>query len=290
MKIFLTGAGGFIGRNIKEQLGVKHDIVSVPHEEVDLYNFEAVREVLKGEKFDAVVHAARAPVGEDNGAMADLLMYAAVSKAAAECGVKKMISYGSGCEFGDDRELTDAAEERFGQFIPRRYPHFSKYLMNFIKEAGLKQHNLRCFGLFGKYEDYGVSFVSNAICRALCDYSIILKQDRVISYLYIDDLVEITDVFLKNDFCRFDYNITSSEKWSLLDIARLVRKISLKDVPINVALPDKQGEYSGSNKRFLSEFFYAFTPMIDAISMLLDWYILNFDMVKREKLLCPTAL
>lgn len=285
MKIFLTGADGFIGRNIKEQLALKHEIAGVTDNEIDLRNFEAVREVLKGQGFDAVIHAAPQ---KENFAIDNLFIYAAISKAAAECGVKKMISYGSGGEYGC-KELIDASEEQFGKSIPRKSGNFSDYLKNFISEAGLVQHNLRCFGLFGKYEDYSEGFISNAICRALCDYSIILKQDRVTSYLYIDDLVEITDIFLKNSFRHCAYNITSSEKWSLLDIARLIRKISLKDVPINVALPDKQAEYSGGNKRFTAEFFYSFTPMIDAVSMLFDWYILNFDMVERERLLSSRA-
>ncbi|MDD4002745.1 MAG: NAD-dependent epimerase/dehydratase family protein [Clostridia bacterium] len=290
MKIFLTGAGGFIGRNIKEQLGSKHQIISYSHKDIDLCKTESVCEVLQGESFDAIIHAAQMPThraaqNAEGAVMTNLLMQACISKAAALCGVKKIINYGSGSEYARNRELVDVSEKQIGKNIPYDITGFTKYLSNLINESGVKQYNLRCFGVFGKYEDYTIRFISNAICRVLCGYSISLKQDRYFSYVYIDDLAVITDIFLQNNFKYNDYNIVSSEKWSLLDIARLVRKISIKDVAINVALQGRGLEYSGSNKRFLSEYLYTFTPMIDSINMLFDWYVLNFDTIDREKIL-----
>jgi GDP-L-fucose synthase len=139
--------------------------------------------------------------------------------------------------------------------------------------------------VFGKYEDYTIRFISNATCRALCGYSITLRQDRVFSYLYVDDLVEIVECFLTMDFKYKDYNITPHEKWSLLDIARLVRKICYKDIGIDLANPRKGLEYTGSNARLCAELNFAFTPMVDAVKLLHDWYALNFDMIDREKIL-----
>jgi GDP-L-fucose synthase len=210
---------------------------------------------------------------------------AALVKAAAVCGVKKFLTYGSGSEYDYSRSLCDVTEEQLGQNIPADITGFPKYLMNFIKETGLKMHNLRCFGVFGKYEDYTIRFISNAICRSLCDYSITIKKDRMFSYLYIDDLAEITEFFLNSDFCCYDYNITPNEKWSLLDIARLVRRVTLKDVPINVALAGMGQEYTGSNARLHRELNYTYTPMPDAVKMLVDWYVLNYDTIDKEKLL-----
>lgn len=212
-------------------------------------------------------------------------MFKSLTMAAARCGVKKFIYFGSGSEYNNKNSLCGVREEQLGQSLPSDITGFPKYLMNYISESGLKTVNLRCFGVFGKYEDYSIRFISNAICRALSDYSITLRQDRVFSYLFIDDLVDITDYFLQSDFKYGDYNITPDEKWSLLDIARLVRRVSAKDVSIDVAGSGKGLEYTGCNERFKSEYNYAFTPMYDAVKMLLDWYILNYDIVDKEKIL-----
>ncbi len=290
MKILLTGANGFIGRNIYENLSSRHQIIAPSHKDVDFKSYGAVKELLQNQKYDAVIHSAakpthRAAKNTEDAPMTNLLMYTALVKAAAVCGVKKFLTYGSGSEYDYSRSLCDVTEEQLGQNIPADITGFPKYLMNFIKETGLKMHNLRCFGVFGKYEDYTIRFISNAICRSLCDYSITIKQDRMFSYLYIDDLAEITEFFLNSDFCCYDYNITPNEKWSLLDIARLVRRVTLKDVPINVALAGMGQEYTGSNARLHRELNYTYTPMPDAVKMLVDWYVLNYDTIDKEKLL-----
>lgn len=290
MKILLTGANGFIGKNLYESLSSNHDITAPSHKDIDFKSYDAVKELLNGQNYDAVIHTAakpthRAAKDTEDAAMTNLIMYASLAKAAANCNVKKFITYGSGSEYNKSRSLCDVREEQIGKVIPTDITGFPRYLMNFIRESGMKMHNLRCFGVFGKYEDYTIRFISNAICRALCDYSITLKKDRVFSYLYIDDLAEITEYFLKYDFKHYDYNITPNEKWSLLDIARLVRRITLKDVALNVAHCGMGDEYTGSNKRLYKEIKYTFTPMLDAVAMLTDWYVLNFDTIDKEKLL-----
>lgn len=290
MKILLTGANGFIGRNIYEQLKSKHDIITPSHKDVDLKSYDAVKELLCGQSFDAVIHTASKPTHRmaenvNDAVMSNLSMFTALAKGAGYAGVKKFITYGSGSEYNQSLNLCQVKESDLGKSIPSDITGYPKYLMNFLGEAGVKHYNLRCFGVFGKYEDYTLRFISNAICRVLCNYSISLKQDRVFSYLYIDDLVEITEFFLKGDFLYNDYNVTPNEIWSLLDIARLVRRITSKDVPIDVALSGKGLEYTGDNQRLRNELKYTFTPMLDSVKMLFDWYVLNYDTINREKLL-----
>ena len=290
MKILLTGGSGFIGRNVYEQLGEKHDITAPSHKELDFKNYDAVKEVLKGGGFDAIIHSATKPAHRaaqdlNDVVMTNLQMFTTLVKCAADFDVKKFIYYGSGSEYNNSLNLCDVKEDALGQNIPSDITGFPKYLMNYISYSKISMYNLRCFGVFGKYEDYSIRFISNAICRALAGYSITLRQDRLFSYLYIDDLVEITDYFLKGNFKGNNYNITPDEKWSLLDIARLVRRISSKDVPIDVANSGKGLEYTGCNDKLKSELAYAFMPLYDSVKMLLDWYVLNYDTINKEKIL-----
>ena len=283
MKILLTGGSGFIGRNILEQLEGRHEVISPSQEEADFTDYGASARFFETHKFDAVI-CAPAKRADERDAMDGLLAYATLTKCAAESGVKRLITLGSGGEYDSSRPLCEVGEEEFGKCIPRDEAAFPGYLENFITQPGLKVYNLRCFGVFGKHEDYASSFISNAICRALCGYSIALKQDKVVSCLYVEDLAQIAESFLTEDFKHRDYNVASHEKWSLLDIARLVRKICGKDIGIDLANETKGPEYTGCNGRLCSELSFAFTPMVDAVKMLHDWYLLNFDMIIRERL------
>ena len=58
MKIFITGASGFIGKNIHQRLKDKHDVQSPGSEELDLLDQDAVKKFVKQHRFDLVIHTA----------------------------------------------------------------------------------------------------------------------------------------------------------------------------------------------------------------------------------------
>ena len=54
-RILLTGASGFIGKNIKETLNSKYDIWSPSSQELDLKDTECVEAYLKQHSFDVMI-------------------------------------------------------------------------------------------------------------------------------------------------------------------------------------------------------------------------------------------
>ena len=58
MKILITGANGFIGRNLATSLESEHEVTKLTHQMVDLADREAVNEFFKGKSFDVVLHCA----------------------------------------------------------------------------------------------------------------------------------------------------------------------------------------------------------------------------------------
>lgn len=290
MKVLLTGGTGFIGRNVTEQLGGIYQVHSPTRDELELTNPDAVREYIKNAGFNAIVHCAGYPTHRAADTVADaginnLKMFTSLMHAASKEGVKRFIHIGSGSEYDKNRDIISADERSFGKRIPSDITGYPHYLMNYLIEPGMEFVNLRCFGVFGKYEDYSIRFVSNAICRALYNYSITIRQNRLYSYIYIDDLVGLIDYMLKNKPRHKAYVVTNDEQLHLLDIARMVRRTLAKDVPLDIAKEGNGREYTGNSRRLKMETGIIFTSMFDAIRQLSDWYIMNSDIIDREKLL-----
>ena len=145
--------------------------------------------------------------------------------------------------------------------------------MNSIIRKSDNWYNLRLFGIFGKYEDWRVKFISNLCCKAILGLPLSIRQNLFFDYLWIDDFCRITDYFIHNDVKYRDYNVATGMRVSLVELAELVRDISGKQLPIYVAKEGLGKEYTADNKRLLSEISgLGYTSLRDSISELYDWY------------------
>lgn len=128
--------------------------------------------------------------------------------------------------------------------------------------------DLNIFGIFGKYEDWEIRFISNAICKVLCDLSITLRQNRKFSYIWIEDLMPILEYFIENEVSYKNYNVVPDKKYLLLDLAELIRNINGKNIEIKVAKGGIGLEYNGNNQRLRNEFKnVVFTDLKDAVKI-----------------------
>jgi len=75
-------------------------------------------------------------------------------------------------------------ENHFGNYIPEDDYGLYKYLMTEHTLLNNKIINLRLFGVFGKYEDWRIRFISNACCKAVHNLLITIKKDAVYDYIY----------------------------------------------------------------------------------------------------------
>ena len=57
-KILITGARGFVGRNLKEALADKYEIFAPTHKELELLDYEALARYVEQNQIQSVVHAA----------------------------------------------------------------------------------------------------------------------------------------------------------------------------------------------------------------------------------------
>jgi UDP-glucose 4-epimerase len=289
MRIFLTGGSGFIGRNLREDLASRHHVLTPTHAEVDLLDEETVCAWFAAHPVDAVIHSATIPGHRNAPAVSDLAlknlrMFLHLVQHAPPA--IPVIALGSGAEYDVSRMQPRVREEEAGTRVPRDETGFSKLASSLLAAGDPRIVHLRPFGVFGPHEDWEIRFISNAICKALFDRPITIRQNRRLDYVWIGDLVTVVEHFLRHRGRHRSYNVTPDETPDLLGLARLVREVSGKDVRIEVARDGMGPEYSGDNSRLKAEMpGLRFTPFRESISRLHSWYSERRHLIHEEALL-----
>lgn len=274
MNVLITGASGFIGRNLAERLSSQYQVSSPTRRELDLLDPEAVQSYLAGQRFDVVIHSATGRSNRKETAP-DLFrnncrMFFNFARSRHLYG--KMLHLGSGAEFGV--RVPRMPESFFDRHVPADDYALAKYIAAQYTEALHENiYNLRLFGVFGEYEAWDVRFISNAICRALFDLPIVLRQNVHFDYLYVHDLVRLVSWFIEHEPAYKTYNVCRGETCDLLTLAQVVAKASGRNPAVRVAQEGIGAEYSGDNSRMLAELkSFRFTPLEQAVSELTEWY------------------
>jgi GDP-L-fucose synthase len=289
MEIFITGGSGFIGRNLVEYLSRQHNVYAPSHAELELLDESAVKEYFKAHKFDVVIHGAVRPghrnVKDPSGQLYNnLSMFFNIMRNEAKFG--KLIFLSSGAVYDVSRPIIKANEDSYDTCIPRDEYGLSKYVISKYISKLDNVVELRIFGIFGKYEDYTIRFISNAICKTIFNLPITLKQNRRFDYLFIEDFISIIEQFITKKFNYKIYNVTPDNAIELLDLAEKVKRISGKSSKIIVKEEGMGMEYSGDNSRLKNEISdFKFTPIDSAIKKLYEWYAANKYSLNKKYLL-----
>lgn len=292
MNVLLTGGSGFIGRNILESfLAEKHRILAPRHAELELVDDDTVKDFLKSNKIDVVIHAAIKP-GHRNAKDPTNLFYANsrmfFNVVRNRNYYERLIVLSSGSIYDMMRQdLDKVTEDYFDKVVPVDEHGFFRYVSAKYMECMDNAVELRIFSIFGKYEDYAIRFISNAICKAIFDLPITIKQNRRFGFFYIDDLMPVLDHFIQCErYNHSAYNVTPDNSVELYEAAETVRRISGKDLPILVGKPGMAFAYSGSNRRLRDEMpDLKLTDLDEAIEKLYCWYSDNKQTINRDLLL-----
>jgi UDP-glucose 4-epimerase len=289
MTILITGGTGFIGRNLVEYYAEKMEVLAPGRKELDLLDEDAVREYFRKNRIRTVIHSATHPGHRNakdptNVACRNLRMFFNIVRNAER--YEKLIFLSSGSVYDMRHYTPKMREEYFDVHVPVDEHGFSKYISARHIEAMENAVELRLFGVFGKHEDYAIRFISNAICKALFDLPITIRQNRRFDYLFIDDLGPIVDYFVASSPFRKAYNVTPDASIELLDLARKVLAVAGKDLPVRMEQPGMGPEYSGSNACLRDAIpSLSLSGLDSAISGLYRWYENNRESIQREFLL-----
>ena len=289
-KILITGGTGFIGRNITESyLGNKYELVAPRRSELNLADDDSIQQYFAKHSFDVVIHSAAKPGHRNAGDTSSLLltnsrMMSWLLKYQDRWG--KLLNMGSGAVYDMRNYQPKMKESYFGTHIPADEHGYNKYMFGKLLPTLEHVYDFRIFGIYGKYEDYAIRFISNAICKALFDQPITLRQNRKFDYLFIDDLTPILEYFIEHDPTDKAFNITPDSAVGLLDIAHTVQNIDGNKVQVKVAQEGTGIEYSGDNGLLSSTMKTVnFTPIEAGIKKLYDWYAANKETLNKELLI-----
>jgi UDP-glucose 4-epimerase len=287
--VLITGGSGFIGRNLVESLKGKYEILSPNRQELDLLDDQAIRRYFIDHHIDVVVHSATTPGHRNAKPVADLAlrnqkMFFGLARNRDRYG--KLIFLSSGAVYDMRHYLPNMKEEYFDTHVPVDEHGFSKYVCaKYIEEAD-KIVELRLFGVFGKYEDYEIRFISNAICKVIMGLPITIKQNRTFDYLYVEDLATVVDHFIMHDAQYKTYNVTSGEARDLRSLAEIVSLTSGEETEILIKEEGWGMEYSGDNSRLRESLPHLhLTPLSRSIPSLYAWYENNRHVINKALLL-----
>jgi len=289
MNIFITGSSGFVGSHLKEYLQknyANYTLFAPSSVELDLANEKAVDDYILSNKIDIIIHLANRGGGRDTADMKNITEYNLrifFNIAKHEKNVQKIISFGSGAEYGKHKPIVDVIEEDYLNEFPFDEYGFYKSITSRYIEKSDNITQLRIFGAYGEYENYRFKFITNAIVKNLLQLPIVINKNVYFDYIYIDDLVKMIDWFIHNEAKEKIYNVTTSQKVDLLTLANLVNEVSDFTSEIRVLNDGLNNEYTSNNERVMRELSnFTFTSHKNAIIKMREYFSYNLDNLDIE--------
>ena len=292
MNIFITGSSGFVGSHLKEYLGAKYGdckIFAPASKELDLADEAAVDSYILSNNIDIIIHLANRGGGRDTADMKNITEYNLrifFNIAKHEKNVKKIISFGSGAEYGKHKPIVDVKEDEYLTALPFDEYGFYKSITSRYIEKCDNIVQLRIFGAYGEYENYRYKFITNAIVKNLLKLPIVINKNVYFDYIYIDDLVIMIDWFIHNDARKKIYNATTGQKIDLITLANMVNEVSDFQSEIRVLNDGLSNEYTSNNERIMREFGdFRFTSHKEAIAKMREYFSCNLDNLDKETII-----
>ena len=261
MKVLITGASGFVGRNVKEYFEQKkeYEICAPSSSELNCIDENRVKEHLQSNHYDVILHFAVYGDGIDttkDGTKAleyNLRIFANFARCSDLYG--KMIYTGSGAEYDKRYPIQMVREyDLKNHTIPVDQYGLMKYMINQIIEKSDNIYNLRLFGIFGKYEYWKTKFISNLCCKSLKGLPLSIRQNCYFDYLWINDFCRMLELFLELDKpLHHAYNAVRGEKIDLFSLANIVNEVAENRQEIIVCKEGYANEYTACNDRIMQE-------------------------------------
>jgi GDP-L-fucose synthase len=233
-RILITGGNGYIARSLYSSLSLsqKHTITKVTRADFDLTDSRETAKWFVDKEFDVVVHTAVAGGSRlryDDSSVLEINLLMHYNLHSCRSAFSRFIGFGSGAEV-------------FASDTP--YGMSKKIIANSIKKT-TDWHNIRIFGVFDENE-LPTRFIKASILRYANRESILIDKNKVMDFFYMEDLITLVDYYLTKSNPPKETNCSYLEKFTLVDIASYINKLSNYQVPIVVENAEKVGDYCGN--------------------------------------------
>ena len=257
MNILVTGTNEFIGSNIIKLLSndTNFKFFNGNRNAINLYSTESIERYLDENQIDTVIHCAiegGSRLKQDTSDMLykNILMYENLIKFNHR--YKIFINFGSGAEFDRKQNISNVNEYDMFNIIPTDFYGLSKNVITKLSTHHPIILNLRIFGCF-YYNELSTRFIRNNINNYIKNKPIIIHHDRCMDFLYMEDLLNVIEHFIRTPVtCYTDINMSYLKKYKLSDIANIINELSSHKVDINIENKISGLNYTGNGEKLNS--------------------------------------
>jgi nucleoside-diphosphate-sugar epimerase len=231
MKILITGGKGYIAQAIFNSLRTEYDITLITRDNFDLTDSNSTTNWFQDKYFDVVIHTAvvggnRLKSEDESIIKSNLQMWKNLLENKSH--FTQLIHFGSGAELYAKDTPYGLSKSIIAESI--------KTKPNFV--------NLRIFAVFDKNE-LDRRFITPNIKRYINKESIIIHQDKLMDFIYMEDLISIIKFSILHPTIS-PINCSYKEKYKLSDIANLINNLSDYKVPIEIHSQELAPAYTGA--------------------------------------------
>lgn len=247
MKILLTGANGYIARNLKNYLENDCFEIDLLHRGVaDLMYRDQVDSFFQGKNYDAIIHCAS--VGGNRNFRDDvfcintnLTMFYNLMEHKDK--FKKFINLGSGAEL--DRSKNINLSSSLHNCFPVDDYGLSKNIIAKVGSQINSFYNVRIFNVFN-HDELDTRMIKNNIKKYINKEKMIIHQDKYMDFFYMLDLYKVIIHILFNSNSPKTIDCSYPEKMKLSDIAHKINNLSDYKVDVEIEKKGMGNEYRGN--------------------------------------------
>lgn len=255
MKILLTGSNGFLGKYLHTYFKNKYDVIALSHTDLDLEDPILVTNYLKDTWFDVVIHTAvagRELVQSTDKTIADKNLQMFFNLYSNKEHYGKFINFGSGAEFGLDRDIDCINEDEILTCFPKESYGFSKNIISRTIRNTDNFYNLRVFSCFD------VSETDNRLLKKFIravsqGNNFVVDQDRYVDFISLSDLSKVTEFVIRENPSTRDFNVVYQEKILVSDMLQLFSRLHNID-PALVTVTGTKGKCYTGNSKLLTQY------------------------------------
>ena len=298
MSVLITGANGFFGKNLTNQLSVKYKekkFLTPSSSELNLLNYECVDKYIKENNVDEIIHLAARMAGigeltknplpylEQN-----LILNYNIVHSAIENKIKRFVTLGSSCGYNNSTPLP-MEEDSFWNLKPENTYGICKLILleHLQNQTEMVWTYLVPGNLYGPFDHFGEEN-AHLIPATILKFEKAIKEKKeyidvwgdgtqVRDFLYIADAANIIcEAFGNEKYNNKILNISVEKGDTVRKIVETIQKImKLENIEIrwDITKPTGISKKVLSNKRFLEiEPNYNFTNIEDGLKKTIEWY------------------